>query len=192
MAVAVVPVTPDRWDDLAAFFGPNGAYGNCWCAWFRVRAKDFGDGPANRRLLHRLTRDGAVPGLLAYDPDEPVGWVSVAPREQFERINRSRVVGPVDLDETGVWSLVCFWIPVARRRTGIGTALLAGAVDYARSRGATTVEAYPVRTAGQQRPGAEIFTGTVGMFEKAGFTIAAHAASGRPLARLRLSGKRGE
>ena len=92
MALSVLPLTPDRWDELVSFFGPNGAYSNCWCAWYRVRAKDFDDGPANRRVLRRLTRDGAVPGLLAYDGSRPVGWVSIAPREQFERILRSRVL----------------------------------------------------------------------------------------------------
>jgi GNAT superfamily N-acetyltransferase len=186
MAVSVVPVTPDRWDELAAFFGPHGAYSNCWCAWFRVRAKDFDNGPGNRRLLRRLTKDGAVPGLLAYDHSRPVGWVSVAPREQFERISRSPVIGPADRDETGIWSLVCFWIPVRQRGAGIGTALLAGAVDHARAQGAAAVEAYPVETAGERRPGADLFTGTVEMFRKAGFTITAHPASGRPLARLQL------
>ncbi|MBD0292976.1 MAG: GNAT family N-acetyltransferase [Jiangellaceae bacterium] len=183
MTVAVQPVTPDRWDDLVAFFGPNGAYSNCWCAWFRVRAKDY-DGPANRRLLQRLTREGAVPGLLGYDGGGPVGWVSMAPREQFERILRSRAIGPAQPDELGVWSLVCFWIPAPHRRKGVGTALLDGAVAYARSQHAAVVEAYPVDTVGEKRPGAELFTGTVTMFQRAGFTITRHARSGRPIARL--------
>jgi GNAT superfamily N-acetyltransferase len=187
MAVSVVPVTPDRWPDLRAFFAPNGAYSNCWCAWFRVRAKDYDNGPGNRRVLRRLTLDGAVPGLLAYDAKDPVGWVSIAPREQFERLTRSRVIGPLDPAEPGVWSLVCFWIAALHRRTGVGTALLDGAVDYARSQGAATIEAYPVDTAGERRPGAELFTGTVVMFRRAGFTITAHPTSGRPIARLRGS-----
>ena len=187
MTVSVVPVTADRWPDLSAFFGPNGAYSNCWCAWFRVRAKDFDNGPGNRRVLRRLTQDGAVPGLLAYDGNDPVGWVSVAPRPQFERLTRSRVIGPLDPDEPDVWSLVCFWIPARQRRIGIGTALLDGAVDYARSHGAASVEAYPVDTVGERRAGAELFTGTVGMFRKAGFRISAHPSGGRPIARLRVS-----
>ncbi|HET6918010.1 MAG TPA: GNAT family N-acetyltransferase [Jiangellaceae bacterium] len=190
MTVSVVPMTPDRWEELAEFFGPNGANSNCWCAWFRVRAKHFDNGPGNRRVLRRLTLEGAVPGLLAYDGPRPVGWVSVAPRQQFERILRSRVIGPVDPDEPGIWSLVCFWIPMRRRGAGIGTALLSGAVDHARAHDAAVVEAYPVETAGERRPSAEIFTGTVAMFRKAGFTIAAHPGSGRPIARLRLSGRR--
>ena len=30
------PLTPDRWDDLEALFGPRGAYGGCWCMFWRV------------------------------------------------------------------------------------------------------------------------------------------------------------
>jgi GNAT superfamily N-acetyltransferase len=199
MTVSVAAVTPERWDDLVNLFGPNGAYSNCWCAYFRVRAKEFtastsceppNRGKANRELLERLTHDGAVPGLLAYDQDEPVGWVSVAPRDQFARILLSRTIGPTNPDETGVWSVVCFWLPARRRRGGLGTTLLAGAVEFARSAGAGVVEGYPRDTAGERRPGAEVFTGTVGMFRRAGFSITSHPASGRPIARLHTSGAR--
>jgi GNAT superfamily N-acetyltransferase len=137
-------------------------------------------------VLERLTHAGAIPGLLARDAGETVGWVSVAPREQFERILRSRTIGPVEPDESGVWSLVCFWIPARYRRSGIGTALLQGAVAHAKGRGATVLEAYPVDTAGERRPSAELFSGTVGMFERAGFDVTPHPTSGRPVARLSL------
>ncbi len=33
--VRVVPLTADRWPDLVALFGPKGAYGGCWCMYFR-------------------------------------------------------------------------------------------------------------------------------------------------------------
>lgn len=195
MAISVVPVTADRWDDLARFFGPTGAYGHCWCAYFRVRAKDFAAstscgppdrGRANREVLQRLTRNGDVPGLLGYAGGDAVGWVSVAPRAQFERILRSRTVNPTEPDESDIWSLVCFWIPARRRRRGVGTALLDGAVAYARRRRARVVEAYPVDTAGEKRPSAEIYPGTVAMFRRAGFDISPHPVSGRPIARLTL------
>jgi hypothetical protein len=90
-AIDVRPVTPERWPDLERFFGPSGAYANCWCTFFRVRSKDFeagcrDQGSANRETLRRLTLEGAVPGLLAYREGGPVSWVSVAPREQFVRV----------------------------------------------------------------------------------------------------------
>ena len=97
MSLTIEPVTPDRWDDLVTLFGPRGAVAGCWCMWWRLSAKEWEskayDG--NRRSMKELVDAGERPGLLAYRDGEPVGWVSVAPREQFPRIERSRVLGPV-------------------------------------------------------------------------------------------------
>jgi GNAT superfamily N-acetyltransferase len=195
MAIVMEAATADRWDELEDFFGPTGAYDHCWCVFFRRRAKDFNAsvncplpdrGRTNRELLERLTRDGAVPGLVAYRDGQPCGWVSIAPREQFIRFNYSPNLKPVDPDEPDVWSLVCFWTPPRTRRRGVGTVLLEGAVDYARAAGARVVEAYPVDTRGERKAGAAIYRGTITMFERAGFSIGAHPSSGRPIARLHL------
>jgi GNAT superfamily N-acetyltransferase len=79
--------------------------------------------------------------------------VSVAPRAQYGRVLRSRRIGPAPeeaLDES-VWSVVCFWISRKERGKGVATELLTGAVAHARERGAATLEAYPVDTAGDIR-----------------------------------------
>ncbi|MFC3998167.1 GNAT family N-acetyltransferase [Nocardiopsis sediminis] len=193
--VSIEPATPDRWDDLERLFGRTGAYGHCWCAYFRRRAKDFTAsvscapaerGTGNREELRRLTLEGRVPGLLAYEDGRPCGWVSVAPRDDYVRLSRSRSLRPADPDEPGVWSVVCFWLPPRRRRKGLGAQLLDAAVEYARDGGGRVLEAYPVDTAGGRAPSAEVYTGTVRMFQKAGFSCSAHPASGRPIARLPL------
>lgn len=194
-AVSIEPVTPERWEDLEGLFGPTGAYGHCWCAYFRRRAKDFSAsvgcapperGNTNRETLRRLTVDNQVPGLIAYEGEQPCGWVSVAPREQYVRLNRSRSLRPTDPAEAGVWSLVCFWLPPRRRGGGLGTQLLDAAAQHARASGGRVLEAYPVDTVGGRAPSAEVYTGTVRMFEKAGFTCQPHPKSGRPVARLAL------
>jgi GNAT superfamily N-acetyltransferase len=172
-------VSPEDWAILEAFFGPSGAYSNCWCTWFRQSSEEYrkgcseGGGP-NRELLNRLTLEGAAPGLLAYEDDRPVGWVSVAPREEFGRILRSPSLRPPDpaaKSERGVWSVVCFWIPRAERGRGIARSLLAGAVEHARRGGATAIEGYPVDTAGAKKAAASIYTGTVELFTTAGFEV---------------------
>jgi len=173
----VLPVTAERWPELERFFGPSGAYSNCWCAFFRVRSKEFeagcrDKGAANHELLRRLSLEGAVPGLLGYRGDEPVGWVSVAPREQFVRVTGSRLLRPPEPDagsEHGVWSVVCFWVPRGHRGKGVGAALLKGAVEYAFGNGAQAVEGYPVDIAAKWVGDAGIYHGTVGQFERAGF-----------------------
>jgi GNAT superfamily N-acetyltransferase len=164
---------PDGWDELAAFFGPSGAYSNCWCTWFRQSSGEYRQGcqdGGNRALLERLTSGGAVPGLLAYEEGEPVGWVSIARREEFSRVLRSPYLRPDPDDTDDVWSAVCFWVPRAHRGKGVAKTLLDAAVDHARSSGATAIEGYPVDTNGAQKDAASIYTGTVGLFEGVGFT----------------------
>ena len=155
--------------------------------WWRMPSKDFdrAGGPAKREALREVTRR-TVPGLLAYRGGEAVGWVSVAPREEFGRIERSRTLARVD--DRPVWSIVCFYIPRSERGQGVGKALLQGALDQVRSRGGGLVEAYPIDTSDGRRPSAEIYTGTLRMFEAAGFREVARRGR-RPIVRRRVRGR---
>jgi GNAT superfamily N-acetyltransferase len=182
MTVEIHPLTPDRWPDLEQLFGPRGAYGGCWCMWNRLSNREFeacsGD---EKREKFRSIVDDRVPGLLAYQDGLPVGWVSVGPREEYGRIQRSRITKPVD--DVPVWSIVCFVIDRHHRGTGVGTALLAAAADYARARGAVAVEGYPVEPRNDRMPDIYAWMGLASMFEAAGFTEIARRGETRPLFR---------
>ncbi|MEZ0069072.1 GNAT superfamily N-acetyltransferase [Streptacidiphilus sp. MAP12-20] len=197
MTFEVRPVTAGRWPELEAFFGPSGAYSNCWCAWWRVSSPEFKEGCAergagNRALLERLTREGAEPGLLAYEAGKPVGWVALAPRPQYPRLLRSPNLRPApetdDPADARIWSLTCFWIPRAQRGRGVATALLAAALTHAREHGATALEAYPVDTGDERGAPASLYTGTVGMFERAGFHEVLRRRAKRPVVRFDFGG----
>ncbi|MGH9185417.1 MAG: GNAT family N-acetyltransferase [Acidimicrobiales bacterium] len=181
-SVEIHPVTPDRWDDVARLAGDRGFYSGCWCMWWRLPGRDFSAQSAtqHRGGLKRLVADGTVPGLLAYVGEQPVGWVAVAPREEYPRLNRSPKLEPVD--ETPVWAVTCFVIERRHRRQGVAEALLGAAVEYARSHGATAVEGVPIDTAGEKRTSADLYTGTLGMFQQAGFVEIARRG-GRPIVR---------
>ena len=141
----IKPVTAERWSDFAALFerrGPRGGTpmtANCWCMWWRKRT---GDGAKNKRNMRGLVQAGSEPGLLAYEDGVPVGWVSVAPREEYGHLVRSRNYGPKE-EEEGVWSIVCFYVDPRAKKKGVAAALLEAAVEHAFSRGAAAVEAYP-------------------------------------------------
>jgi GNAT superfamily N-acetyltransferase len=165
----VHPVTPERWGDLADLAGERGFTSGCWCMWWRVTSKEFDErhGAGLRRDLQRLVDAGRAPGLLAYVDGVPAGWVAVAPRDEYPRLDRSPKLRR--LDDRPVWSITCFSIDRRHRRRGVAAVLLDAAVDFAQERGAEVVEAYPIDTAGAKRSSAELYTGTLAMFERAGF-----------------------
>ena len=100
----------------------------------------------NRELLETAAKEqDHAPGLVAYDDDAVVGWVSLGPREDYERLAYSKVLAP--LDDKPVWSIVCFVVGRRSRGQGVAAGLLGAAIDYARDHGATTLEAYPVDVA---------------------------------------------
>jgi GNAT superfamily N-acetyltransferase len=182
----VHPVTPDRWDDLADLAGERGFTSGCWCMWWRVTSKEFDErhGAGLRRDLHQLVAAGPEPGLLAYVDGVPAGWVAVAPRDEYPRLDRSPKLRR--LDDRPVWSITCFTIDRRHRRRGVAAALLDAAVDFARQRGAEVVEAYPIDTAARKRSSADLYTGTLAMFQRAGFEEVARRG-GRPIVRRTLA-----
>ena len=176
-SLEVRPVTSEHWPELAELFGPSGAFSNCWCTWWRQTSAEFArgieeHGAANQALMRSLVEAGSEPGLLAYRDGRPVGWISVAPRTQYGRVLRSRRIGPSPEEATDAeaWSVVCFWISRAERGKGVATALLQGAIEHARARGARTLEGYPIDASDGRRPPANLFTGTLSMFKNAGFS----------------------
>jgi ribosomal protein S18 acetylase RimI-like enzyme len=178
MTVDVRPLTAETWDALAELFREGGDPRWCWCQFWRMRSKDFGGMkvPQLRERLHDQAQSNEPPGLVAFDGDRAVGWVSLGPRSDFERIVRSKVIPTID--DRPVWSIVCFAVSSAARGRGVARALLEGAIDYARERGAAGLEAYPVRTGETEAIQAEAaFTGTLPMFERAGFRVVADRAS---------------
>jgi GNAT superfamily N-acetyltransferase len=182
-AVAFHPLTPERWHDLEALFGERGAYGGCWCMWWRLTRSQFEKqkGEGNKKALKAIVDSGQIPGLLAYAKGEPIAWCSVGPRETYPALERSRVLKRID-DEP-VWSIVCFFVAKPFRRHGLMAQLLRAAVDYAREHGAKIVEGYPVESKGARLSGFEGFTGVVSVFREAGFVEVLRRSEKRPIMR---------
>jgi ribosomal protein S18 acetylase RimI-like enzyme len=145
--------------------GPRGGHRNtpamgCWCIYWRDRS--VAHGTPKKRRMGALVRAGREPGLLAYDDGAPVGWVAVAPREEYKALLASPQYRPRDQDE-GVWSIVCFAIDRYARKRGVASALLDAAVGHAFDHGAAAVEAYP------HVSNLEDYMGSIRLYESAGF-----------------------
>jgi len=182
------PLTPARWSDIEQLFGPRGACGGCWCMVWRLKRADFErqKGAANRRALRRIVESAKPSGVLAYHGRQPVGWCSVAPRQDFPGLGRSRILRPVD--DQPVWSVTCFFIARGYRRNGLATKLLDAAVNYARKQGAKVIEGYPIDPRTNCIPDVFAWTGLATIFRKAGFQEVARRSLVRPLMRRVLRG----
>ncbi|HEU4429274.1 MAG TPA: GNAT family N-acetyltransferase [Myxococcota bacterium] len=137
----------------------------------------------NREQLRALVDSGTSPGLIGYRGGVPVGWISLGPREQYQKLARSPVMKPVD--DQPVWSIVCFVVPAAYRRQGVAAALLAGATAWAKKRGARLLEAYPVDKPDATRDDS-LWFGKASTFERAGFEEVARRKPTRPVVRKSL------
>jgi GNAT superfamily N-acetyltransferase len=183
------PATPSRWKDVEALFGERGACGGCWCMAWRLPNKEWlaGKGAVNRRAFRKIVASGERPGLLGYLGGRPVAWCSVAPRERFVHLERSRVLKPVD--DRPVWSVSCLFVERGFRRMGISARMLRAAAEFAASRGATIVEGYPTLPRMEKIPDPFIWTGTPKAFRRAGFKEVLRRSETRPIMRFIVKGR---
>ncbi|NYI70367.1 GNAT superfamily N-acetyltransferase [Naumannella cuiyingiana] len=168
------PVTPRRFDDFADVINPNRRGTHCWCLSHRLQQSQItelgGTGDDARACAARkLARRKHPMGVVTYRDQTPVGWCSIGPRTDIPRLEASKLIRPVD--DVAVWSIICVVVRSGHRRQGVTEKLISGAVDYAASRGAPAVEAYPVDPGGKRMDLTMAFVGTRAMFDQAGFAV---------------------
>ncbi|HZP19132.1 MAG TPA: GNAT family N-acetyltransferase, partial [Bauldia sp.] len=116
-------MTSATWAQFEAFFEMPGAPKYCWCMVWRRTSEEakLRGGAERKKMMHARVAAGNPVGLLAYRKDEPVGWVSIAPRETYRNLG-----GPPAKDGEKIWSLVCFFVPRRLRGDGLVRDLIAG------------------------------------------------------------------
>lgn len=181
--VSFKPVTADNWNDMQELFGDKGAYGGCWCTYWRLGNKEFNSLSASERKtrMESTIESGVVPGILAYRNGTPIGWCSFGRREEFPRLEKSRILGRVD--DENVLSIVCFYIDRHHRREGVMTGLLQEVVHIAESSGISVVEGYPIDPKNGAYPDPYAYTGLMSAFKKSGFVEVDRRSEKRPIMR---------
>jgi len=180
-ALRFAAVTPATADDFVQLFETPGGPKYCWCMAWRVtpaEAKAHPDGKTRKPLMLQRIADGIPVGLLAYEDNTPVGWVSVAPCTTYRDLG-----GPPAREGENIWSLACLYVPRAKRASGYGKALVGAAIAHARAQGATVLEAYPVDP---DSPSYR-FMGFLPVFATLGFEEVGRAGSRRHVVRLALA-----
>jgi GNAT superfamily N-acetyltransferase len=168
--VEIVPITPERAEDVGRFFDvdafpDNPWWGACYCMFFPRGGRqneNWGEEPwqDNRQDQLARIRAGKTTGMIAYAGGKIVGWCNATARSEFSSLATG--------EDDGVASVVCFVVSPPYRRHGVARVLLDGAVSTFAGRGFERLEAYPVRDATDQR---RAFHGTVDLFANSGFEM---------------------
>lgn len=183
MKIIVKKLTPKLWQDLENLFGEKGACGGCWCMYWRIEKSEKWEdvkGLKAKKRFKRLVDDGDVKGLLAYCDGEPVGWCTFGKRTDFSRLDRAPSLKCDDAES--VCSIPCFYVKSSYRKKGVSTALLEAASKALADQGESILEGYPVKPtqAGNKNiPAAFAWTGTIPLFEKAGFKLVGSMTSAK-------------
>jgi GNAT superfamily N-acetyltransferase len=182
--IAVTPLDTSLWPSLRDLFEQGGDAKVCWCTFWRLtNAESSGLSADDRRAWLQqataaATADGRTlpPGLVAQEDGRVLGWVSLAPRDDYNRLARSRTIPMIEGES--VWSVICFVVDRAARGRGLSSMLLSAAVDYATDNDAAVLEAYPaVVPAGERIPTSATSLGVESLFLAAGFSRVAETSS---------------
>lgn len=161
----IVPLTPDRYDDLAELFGTTAVTRTCYCTWFLLLD------PERREVwqaggARSVFEEGAPGGVLGYHDGRPAGWAAAGPRPAYPRLARSKLWAGGDPE---AWAVTCFYVRRTARHQGLTRELLEAAVAQAKRMGATAVEGVP-RVTGVKTAAGDAYVGHQQVFADCGFT----------------------
>lgn len=179
-------LTSSNWKEFETLMGEKGGCGNCWCMYFRLPYKKFQENKpdGNKKMMKQLVNKGMPQGLIASWNNEPVGWIAMAPREDYMKIGNSRVFKRID--NKPVWSITCFFIRKEFRHKGLSLQLIKGAIDFARTKKIKVLEAYPAVPYAENVPHPFLWVGVLSSFVKNGFKIVRQQSKSRAMVRFDL------
>jgi GNAT superfamily N-acetyltransferase len=156
------------WAAFAALVERNGGvFGGCWCIGFHPEGGDKAATPElNRERKLERVRAGTAHAALVFDGDDCVGWCQFGAPAELPRI-KNRAAYEQGATTPPDWRIACCFVGKGRRRQGVATAALAGALELIAALGGGTVEGYPEDAASV--PAGFLFNGALSTYEKLGF-----------------------
>lgn len=165
------PLEASTWASFEALAeAHDGVWGGCWCMAFHLEQGFKGRTAAqNQAEKAERVRSGRAHAALVFEGDDAVGWCQFGPTGELPNI-RSKKAYEERLGKLPDWRITCFFIDRERRGEGIATVALRDALREIARLGGGTVEGYPEDVTGRKVSRSFLCSGTLGMFEKAGFT----------------------
>lgn len=151
--------------------------GGCYCSFWHQKWASMADWEKckketpeiNRSIVFEKVRSKFHVGVLAYDGENLVAWVSVGPLIDFYWTWRRAGVLQGDAKETA--GIVCFTVAPEYRNRGVQKIVLEALKDYGRQQKWKAIEAYPFdKSAIEKHKSDVVWPGMEKGYVEAGFT----------------------
>ena len=169
MSHTIRPLDASTWDAFAELVERNnGIFGGCWCIGYHPECGQ--KGISYRVVKEDRVRTGRAHAALVLDEDGAAqGWCQYGSPAELPGIKHKREYEK-DAPPRPDWRITCFYVDKRHRGQGIARAALEGALAQVAHAGGGLVEAIPEVTTGRQAVGRFLFSATVELFERYGFT----------------------
>jgi len=159
----------------------HGKDGGCYCAFWHQKfssveewhEREHTAPEKNRDCMRQRVDSNFHVGVLAYEGDRLLAWISVSPvAEVYWAWRRTAMLGP---EAKTVACITCITIATAARGQGLQGKLLRSLLEYGKAQGWTAIEGYPFDEEAVVRHKTDLhWPGLVRGFVEAGFE---HAGS---------------
>jgi GNAT superfamily N-acetyltransferase len=180
------PLNSSNFGDFEFLFNEKNACEGCWCMYWRLHADEFEEskGENNRQKMKAMVEAGEIPGVIAYNDNEPVAWCSFGDRDSFPRFSRAYEIQMIKDEEA--WIISCLFVRRDWRRSGVKRALLSYLVDYCAEKGGKVLDGFPCDSTFSKYPDAFAWTGITKAYEAVGFVQITGTLEKRPIMRYYL------
>ncbi|HTP54912.1 MAG TPA: GNAT family N-acetyltransferase [Thermoplasmata archaeon] len=170
MPLTSKPLSAATWPAFAQLVEKHGGiFGGCWCISFHLVPGEGKRGAAAYRAMkEERVREGRAHAALVFDGSNAIGWCQFGPTAELPNI-RSKKVYEEGLGKLPDWRITCFFIDRERRGEGVASLALREALRFIAQQGGGAVEGYPEDYTGEKTSASFLCSGTLAMFEKAGF-----------------------
>ena len=180
MAIELRPLTEANFADYEALTRAeaSGKTG-CYCAFWHQKVSSSAEWERrqkeeplkNRDAVLARVRGGFHVGVLAYEADAPIAWISVGPvNEVYWAWKRAAQLATDSATTAGI---TCFSVVPERRGDGLQVELLSALATYGKAAGWLVIEGYPFDVAAFEKHGAKVaWPGAPQGFAAAGFEVA--------------------
>ncbi len=177
MKIKLEPLKTEKLDTFRELLGSS-EFGGCFCAVWTSYSDDWvsrchDKSQPNFQITKRNVEEGKHVGYLIYQDYHLVGWTGSGPKTAFPFL-KEKLGSRLSIYSDTVWSVGCLAIKETFRGKGLSDLIIQAIIREATTKGASVLEAYPVRPFDEPR----VFRGTYPLYKKLGFLEAGSEKDG--------------